>query len=65
MFENYKDILTPLEIKDILGIGWNAVYKLLATGEIKNFKIGRERKIPKVYLIQYIEREINYTSTNT
>ena len=50
----YGDILTPKEVRDILGIGYNKTYQLLKTGTIKNFKIGRDIKIPKTYLEAYI-----------
>lgn len=51
---NYGDILSPKDVHDILGIGYNKTYELLKTGTIKNFKIGRERKIPKSCLENYI-----------
>lgn len=53
--EEYGDILTPEDIRDILGIGWNKTYSLLTEGIIRNFKIGRKRKITKQSLIDYIE----------
>ena len=50
----YGDILSPKDVQDILGVGRNKAYKLLQSGTIKNFKIGRERKIPKRCLENYI-----------
>ena len=55
---NYGDVLTPKDVHDILGIGFNKTYDLLKSGAIKNFKIGRERKIPKVCLQEYIDEQI-------
>lgn len=52
--EDYRDILSPKDVHDILGIGYNKTYELLQNGSIKNFKIGRERKIPKECLLEYI-----------
>ncbi len=57
--DNYGDVLTPKDVHDILGIGFNKTYDLLKSGAIKNFKIGRERKIPKVCLQEYIDGQIN------
>lgn len=56
MFEKYKDILTVDEACAALSIGKNSIYKLLRTGTIKSIKIGRKYIIPKIYLIDYINR---------
>lgn len=56
--DQYGDILTAKEVREILGIGANGVYKLLDSGSIRNFKIGNIRKIPKWYLIDYIEKSV-------
>lgn len=52
--DEYGDVLSPKDVHNILGIGYNKTYELLKTGAIKNFKIGRERKIPKHCLESYI-----------
>lgn len=52
--DEYGDILSPQDVREILGIGNNKTYELLKSGAIKNFKIGRERKIPKRCLENYI-----------
>lgn len=52
--DEYGDVLSPKDVHDILGIGYNKTYELLKTGAIKNFKIGRERKFPKHCLENYI-----------
>ena len=52
--DEYGDVLSPKDVHDILSIGYNKTYELLKTGTIKNFKIGRERKIPKHCLENYI-----------
>lgn len=52
--DEYGDVLSPKDVHDILGIGYNKTYELLKTGAIKNFKIGRERKVPKRCLENYI-----------
>jgi len=52
--DSYGDILTANDVRNILGIGRNKTYELLKSGAIKNFKIGRDRKIPKSCLEEYI-----------
>ena len=43
---------------DYLYIGRNAVYKLLNSGELKAFRVGRNWKIPKKALDEYIDSNI-------
>lgn len=54
MLENYDDILTIEDVSIILGIGKNWVYRLLTEKKIAAFKIGRNWKIPKQSVINYI-----------
>ena len=56
MFSEYPDILTVYQMKDILHIGLTLAYKLLKSGEIKHRKIGRDYKIPKQSVINYLEK---------
>ena len=57
MKENDYEILTPEEVADYLYIGMNSVYKLLESGKLKAFRIGRNWKIPKASLDEYILSE--------
>ena len=57
--ENYPDILTPQDLRQILRIGRAATYKLLAAGVIPSFKIGRIYKIPKDGLAAYLNKCAN------
>ena len=52
------EILTPEDVMDYLYIGRNAVYKLLKSGELKAFRVGRNWKIPKKALDEYIDSNI-------
>ena len=54
MLSNYDDILTVSEVMDILYIGKNTVYQLLASGHLKGFRIGKSWRIPREFLIEYI-----------
>lgn len=55
MFENYKDIVGIDELCDMLGIGRNKAYELLRSGDIKHKMIGKKYRIPKKYVITYLE----------
>ena len=56
--DDYGDVLSAKDVQDILGIGRNKAYELLQSGIIKSFKIGREIKIPKQCLKDYIDNMI-------
>lgn len=47
MLNEFGAIMTIDEVCDVLMIGRNAVYKLLNSGSLKAFRIGRVWKIPK------------------
>ncbi|MCD8149126.1 MAG: helix-turn-helix domain-containing protein [Clostridiales bacterium] len=51
---NYPDVLKPKDVMVILGIGKNTVYKMLKSGELKSIKVGKQYRIPKKYLLQYL-----------
>lgn len=57
--DKYGEIMTPKDVHDVLKIGFNKTYELLRLGELKSFKIGRSRKIPKSSLIDYIDRSMS------
>ncbi len=54
MFTSYPDILTPNQLKDLLNVGKNRVYKMLQTGEIESIKIGKQYRIHKRCIKDYI-----------
>lgn len=51
------DLITVDELCDILMIGKNMAYRLLNSGDITSFKIGREWKIPRQSVYQYIQKQ--------
>ncbi|SEJ54201.1 DNA binding domain-containing protein, excisionase family [Propionispira arboris] len=59
MFEQYNDLVTVEELCEMLFIGKNAAYKLLASGELKCFRSNRIWKIPKQGVIEYIKTQSN------
>ena len=58
MSENPYYILSPEEAMEELQIGRNAIYKLLASGELKGFKVGRNWKIARKSIDAYIDEQI-------
>ena len=58
MFHNDYDVLTAYEAMDYLGIGENTLYRLLNSGELGAFRIGRIWKIPRKELDKYIDRSV-------
>lgn len=55
MFTSYPDIVNVTQMRKMLGgIGVTLAYKLLKQRKIKSLKIGREYKIPKTYIIEYL-----------
>lgn len=61
MFEAYDDILTVTELAEILRIGPTQAYRLLNRKDIVAFKEGKDWKIPKESVKQYI---LNKTKQN-
>lgn len=61
--DDYGDVLSPKDVRDILGIGYNKTYELLISGTIKSFRIGRDRKIPKECLKNYIDSMLAKSDT--
>ena len=54
MFTSYPDIVNINQLKDMLGIGITLAYRLVKQNTINSLKIGREYKIPKLCVIDYI-----------
>lgn len=55
MFEAYPDVMSVDELCSALKIGKNTAYKLIKDKAIKSLKIGKSYKIPKCYLIDFLE----------
>ncbi len=51
---DYPDVLTPTECMNVLSIGRNAIYTLLQNDIIKSVKIGKQYRIPKSSLQNYL-----------
>lgn len=55
VFKNYPDVVTVEQMSEMLGISTKTAYKLLKENKIKHFMIGRIYKIPKYYILTYLE----------
>ena len=51
---DYPDILTVQEASELLGVSTKTVYKLIKEGQIEKRAVGREFKIPKVNVTDYL-----------
>ena len=55
MFTDYPDIVNLVQMRKMLGgISNSLAYRMLRKKKIKSKKVGREYKIPKVNVINYI-----------
>ena len=53
-FKEYPDVLTTKDLQTILGISSKTVFRLLHSEQIKSIKVGRNFRIPKIFLLQYL-----------
>lgn len=53
-----NEILTREEVMEILKIGRSTFYKLLQTGELKEFKEGNRYKVPAESIKEYVDKRM-------
>ena len=51
------ELLTVEQLCQLLQIGKNTAYKLIQTGKIKGFRVGRSWKIPRDSVVEYIKKQ--------
>lgn len=56
IFDSYPDVLEVEDLMKALSISKTSAYQLLREKKINSVKIGRVYKIPKVYLLNFIEQ---------
>ena len=56
MLDTYGDVISVDEFCDILMLGRNQAYKLLNSGYLGAFRIGRCWKIPKTAVIEFLQK---------
>ena len=59
MFNDDYDVLTAYEAMDYLGVGENTLYRLLKSGKLGAFRIGRIWKIPRKELDKFIDKSVS------
>jgi len=55
MFDHLPNVLAIEDLQTALGIGRSMAYRLVRSGDIRHLRIGRKIKIPRRYLVDYIE----------
>lgn len=56
VLRKYPDLMSAKDIQDILYIGRSKAYSLLQSGEIRSIRIGAKYRIPKAYLIDFLNK---------
>lgn len=60
IMDNDENLIIDLDtLCEQLKIGYSTAYRLLRTGEIKAFRIGRNWKIPASSVSEYIHNQCN------
>jgi excisionase family DNA binding protein len=57
LFSNYPDVVDVKLLQEMLGVGRNTAYELIASRRIKSIRIGAKIKIAKLSVIEFIEKE--------
>lgn len=52
-----KLAVTPEEAARLLSIGRSALYELMASGELRSFKIGRSRRVAVSAIEEFVRRQ--------
>lgn len=55
MFHEYPDVVNAKQLSQMLHISLKKCYQLLKDGEIKSIKIGSDYRIPKIYILEYLD----------
>ena len=57
---SYSDLPLALRVEElmpVLGIGRNTAYELVRSGQIRSIRVGRQLRIPKEALLEFLSRE--------
>ncbi len=54
MLKEFPDVMTAQQMCQALGVGQKTGYRLLKRQEIVSVKVGREYRIPKICLMDYL-----------
>ena len=53
-FPEYPDVLDMKQVGEMLGVCVKTVYRLIQNDELKSVRIGRQHRIAKLHLMQYM-----------
>lgn len=62
IFKDYPDIVEISQLMEMLNISKYSAYKLVTENKIKHLVIGRKYQIPKIYVIEYVNSQIEKNS---
>ena len=57
-YRDLRDLPMILRVEDLmplLGIGRNTAYKLICSGQIRSVRIGRQIRIPREALLEFLD----------
>lgn len=52
LLERLPVVLTAQEAMDVLGVGKNTIYRLLGSGKLRGFRVGRSWRITKDAILE-------------
>lgn len=58
-YRNLHDLPVTLRVEElmpILGIGRNTAYELIRSGQIRSIRIGRQIRIPRDALLEFLQK---------
>lgn len=55
-FRDFPDVMNVNQLQKALGIGRSSAYRLLKDGEVGCIRIGNTIRVPKVALINYLQK---------
>ncbi len=58
MFDDYPDVLNVSQLQSALSIGRGTAYSLLHDGTLKYITIRGQYRIPKQFLLDYIDTQV-------
>ena len=58
MLNNTKEILTLKELQELLHIGKNTALRLVQSGEIDAFRVGKQWRVMKESVVSYSRRMV-------
>ena len=59
------DVLTVSDLQKLLSIGRSTAYRLIESGEIRCIRVGRTIRIPKKFVVDFIEKSIFHVENET